>query len=208
MGRAMPGWSVRVLAPQDDTAAGPGEAGRIAVDMHASPLAWFTGYQDAPEATAAKFSADGRWYYTGDTGSVDADGDMCFGSRDDDLIMMAGYRIGPFEVESVIASHPAVVECAAIGVPDALRGEVVEAHVVLADGYVASDELAGELRSIVKEKLAAHLYPRTVVFAAELPKTPSGKIQRIVLRQRRQEEIAGRRDDHPAGSGGDRVGLR
>jgi acetyl-CoA synthetase len=190
MGRPMPGWTARVLEPDSDTPARPGEIGRLAIDMTASPLAWFLGYHEAPEATASKFDADGRWYYTGDTGSVDEEGDFFFRSRDDDVIIMAGYRIGPFEVESVLAMHPSVAECAAIAVPDEIRGEVLEAHVVLAEGHVGSDELATELQTLVKQKFAAHAYPRNVLFVEQLPKTPSGKIQRFVLRQQRREQLA------------------
>ncbi len=190
MGRPMPGWSAQVLEPDADTQAKPGAVGRVALDMTASPLAWFTGYDKAPEATASKFSVDGRWYYTGDTGSIDEEGDFFFRSRDDDVIIMAGYRIGPFEVESVLAMHPSVAECAAIAVPDEIRGEVLEAHVVLAEGHVGSDELVTELQTLVKGELAAHAYPRNVLFVEQLPKTPSGKIQRFVLRQQRREELA------------------
>jgi acetyl-CoA synthetase len=190
MGQQVPGWSLEVLKPDADAPAAPGEVGRIAVDRPGSPFAWFSGYDEAPEATAGKFSDDGRWYYTGDTGSRDADGDFFFRSRDDDVIIMAGYRIGPFEVESVLAQHPAVVECAAIAVPDDIRGEVLEAHVVLTKGYTPSDELEGELQTLVRERFARHAYPRNVFFVEQLPKTPSGKIQRFVLREQRRRQLA------------------
>jgi acetyl-CoA synthetase len=103
---------------------------------------------------------------------------------------MAGYRIGPFEVESAMATHPAVAESAVIAVPDEVRGEVIEAYVVLRDGYDASPEMAREIQQWVKTRFAAHAYPRAVHFADILPKTPSGKIQRFVLKQRRREELA------------------
>ena len=115
---------------------------------------------------------------------MDEDGYIFFSARDDDVIIMAGYRIGPFEVESVLVTDPAVAEAAVVGVPDELRGEVVEAYVVLAPDASPSDELATSLQQRVKNKLAAHVYPRTVHFVDELPKTPSGKIQRFVLRER------------------------
>ncbi len=105
MGRAIPGWELTVLAEDADVPAGPGVLGRVAVDVAASPLMTFTDYQTAGQA-AAKFSADRRWYLTGDSSRVDADGDFFFSSRDDDVIIMAGYRIGPFEIESVLAQHP------------------------------------------------------------------------------------------------------
>jgi acetyl-CoA synthetase len=191
MGRPMPGWAATVLREDADEPAAPGEPGRVAIDLAGSPLMWFTGYVDAPEKTAERFSADGRWYYTGDAGKADEDGDLFFAARDDDVIIMAGYRIGPFEVESVLVGDERVAEAAVVGVPDELRGEVVEAFVVLAPGVEASDDLARELKERVKTRLAAHLYPRTVHAVAELPKTPSGKIQRFQLRRQRTAELAG-----------------
>lgn len=187
MGRAMPGWTVAVLLPDADHIAPTGTQGRIAVDTTASPLAWFTGYTGDPVRTAEKFTDDGRWYLTGDVGSTDEDGNFHFTSRDDDVVIMAGYRIGPFEVEAVLVTHPAVAECAVIGAPDALRGEVLEAYVVLADGGAGSAELATNIQQWVKANYAAHAYPRVVHFVADLPRTPSGKVQRFVLRQRRRK---------------------
>lgn len=184
MGRPQPGWTMAVLKNLSDELAEPGEVGRVAVDLPNSPGMWFTGYVDAPEKTAERFSPDGRWYVTGDAGSMDEDGYIFFSSRDDDVIIMAGYRIGPFEVESVLVSDPSVAEAAVVGMPDELRGEVIEAFVVLTPGTQPSDELAESLKQRVKKKLAAHAYPRTVHFVDELPKTPSGKIQRFVLRER------------------------
>jgi acetyl-CoA synthetase len=183
MGRALPGWRVEVLRQGADEPAPVGEQGRVAVDLRDSPLMWFTGYRDAPDRTAERFSADGRWYYTGDVASRDADGYLAFSSRDDDVILMAGYRIGPFEVESALAEHPAVAEAAVIGEPDDLRGEVVVAFVVTRPGIDHSQQLAAELQQLVKTRLAAHVFPRRVYFISELPKTPSGKVQRYLLRQ-------------------------
>ena len=185
MGRAMPGWSIAVLEENGTAAAAPGKAGRVAVDLHASRLMWFRTYADAPERTAERFLAD-RYYLTGDAGSMDGDGHLFFSSRDDDVIIMAGYRIGPFEIESVLQTHPAVAESAVVGVPDALRGEVVEAFVVLAPGVAGNDALATELQRHVKDGFAAHAFPRTVHFVRELPKTPSGKLQRFLLREERR----------------------
>ena len=129
--------------------------------------------------------ANGRWYLTGDLGRIDAEGYFYFSSRDDDVIIMAGYRIGPFEVESVMQTHPAVAECAVIAVPDPIRGEVMEAFVVLRDVTAGSEGLVAELQNWVKKKYAAHAYPRAIHFTGSLPRTPSGKIQRFVLRQQR-----------------------
>ncbi|MFF2086317.1 AMP-binding protein [Nocardia sp. NPDC058176] len=182
MGRQLPGWACAVLAEDADTEAAPGEIGRVAIDTRHSPLLWFLGYLDDAERTASRFTADGRWYLTGDVGSRDADGLFRFSSRDDDVIIMAGYRIGPFEVESVLVLHEQVAEAAVVGMPDELRGEVLEAFVVPRDGVVGGAELAAELQQLVKDKFAAHAYPRTVHFVASLPKTPSGKVQRFLLR--------------------------
>ena len=121
----------------------------------------------------------------------DEDGYFHFSARDDDVIIMAGYRIGPFEVESTMATHPAVAESAAIAVPDAVRGEVLEAYVVLREGHAASPALEREIQQWVKTRFAAHAYPRAVHFIGAMPKTPSGKIQRFVLKQRRRAELAG-----------------
>ncbi|AXG81603.1 AMP-binding protein [Streptomyces paludis] len=190
MGHPMPGWSLRVLYEDRDEIAPTGTVGRIAADLGASPLAWFKGYEGDPVKSAEKFSPDGRWYYTGDVGRVDEEGYFHFSSRDDDVIIMAGYRIGPFEVESVLVTHPAVVECAVVAAPDEVRGEVLEAYVVLQEGAEASDQLTSELQQLVKTRFAAHAYPRTVHFTDQLPKTPSGKIQRFVLRQQRRTDQA------------------
>lgn len=183
MGRPLPGWAATVLADDRDEPAEPGTAGRVAIDTTASPMMWFSGYLDAPEKTAERYSPDGRWYLTGDAGTRDADGHFFFSSRDDDVIIMGGYRIGPFEVESVLAMHEAVAESAVIGAPDELRGEVLEAYVVLAHGREGDAELTAELQNLVKQNFAAHAYPRSVHYVSELPKTPSGKVQRFILRK-------------------------
>ncbi|MCT2061432.1 AMP-binding protein [Dietzia cinnamea] len=185
MGVPLPGWSCTVLAADSDDPAPAGELGRVAIDVPASPLMWFTGYHEAPEKTAERFSADGRWYYTGDAAKLDADGHFYFSSRDDDVIIMSGYRIGPFDVESVLAKHPDVLESAVIGVPDELAGEVLEAYVVLRDGVDGGPETESALQAWVKTEFAAHAFPRKVHFVRELPKTPSGKIQRFLLRKER-----------------------
>ncbi|MET7936382.1 AMP-binding protein [Streptomyces sp. NPDC005322] len=185
MGRPLPGWDVRILREDTNSAvAATGVPGRVVVDIDASPLMWFTGYRDAPERTAEKFSPDGRWFYTGDTAARDEEGDLFFAGRDDDVILMAGYRIGPVEVESVLTEHEAVMEAAAVGVPHEEYGEVVEAFVVLRPGTEAGDALAAELRNLVRERFATHAYPRSIHFVPELPKTSSGKTQRFLLRPR------------------------
>lgn len=183
MGRSLPGWACAVLADDADVEAPTGQLGRIAIDTERSPLLWFLGYLDAPERTAQRYTPDGRWYLTGDAGSQDADGFFHFSARDDDVIIMAGYRIGPFEVESVLVMHEDVAEAAVVGLPDELRGEVLEAFVVLREGVTGSAGLEAELQTLVKKKFAAHAYPRRVHFVPSLPKTPSGKVQRFLLRQ-------------------------
>lgn len=182
MGHAMPGFRVAIL-DQDEQETAPGEIGQLAVDVARSPLFWFDGYFRAPEESARRFTADRRFYLTGDSASEDADGYITFTGRDDDLINSAGYRIGPFEVESVLVAHPAVAEAAVVGAPDSLRGEVVIAFVVARPGVAANDELADDLQRFIKKQLSAHAFPRDVRFLDALPKTPSGKIQRFLLRQ-------------------------
>ena len=188
MGRALPGWSLAVLRDDADEVAPPDTLGRPAVDVRHSPLMTFRGYHGR-SATSDRFTADGRWYLTGDAARQDADGDVFFAARGDDVIIMAGYRIGPFDVESVLAQHAAVAECAVIAAPDEARGEVLEAYVVAREPHVAGDRLARELQQLVKERYAAYAYPRAVHFVDALPKTPSGKIQRYLLRERREAEL-------------------
>ena len=186
MGVALPGWSVTVLAPDRDEPAGPGTIGRLAIVVADSPHMTFTAYADGDDH--GRFAGGGRYYITGDTASIEAEGVVRFSARDDDVIIMAGYRIGPFDVESVLARHPAVAECAVVAAPDEVRGEVIEAYVVTADG---ADVPEGELQQWVKDHYAAHAYPRRVHFVPTLPKTPSGKIQRAELRRQRSAEVRG-----------------
>jgi acyl-coenzyme A synthetase/AMP-(fatty) acid ligase len=154
------------------------------------PLPGFRAWIDSGElvvdpATVPTFFLDGprdRPWHTGDRVSEDKDGYLWFEGRTDDVIISAGYRIGPFEVESALISHPAVAEAAAVGAPDDVRGQVVRAVVVLRDGYEPGAALAEELQEHVKAETAPYKYPRIVDFAEELPKTPSGKIKRAELR--------------------------
>lgn len=173
MGTALPGLTVGILN------------GEIAVDTWDSPLMWFTGYQDAPGKTAERFAQDGRWYCTSDMGHQDEDGRFYFTARSDDVIIAAGYRIGPFDVERVLAQHPNLAEVAVVGKPDpeGIRGEIVEAIVVLANHAGATPELEQEMQSMVRDQYSKHAYPRSIRFVDELPKTPSGKVQRYLLRQ-------------------------
>jgi acetyl-CoA synthetase len=160
----------------------PGSMGR--------PLPGFSAWIDEGElvidpATVPTFFIDGdrqQPWRTGDRVSEDEDGYLWFEGRTDDVIISAGYRIGPFEVESALVAHPAVAEAAAVAAPDEVRGQVVRAVVVLQPGREPSDALARELQDHVKEQTAPYKYPRLIDFAAELPKTPSGKIRRALLR--------------------------
>lgn len=142
----------------------------------------------------------GEWYFSGDTAVRDSDGRYWFRGRNDDLIKASGYRISPFEVESCLVSHPAVLEAAAVASPDALRGDVVKAFLVLRPGHVGTPELAAELQAWVREHSAPYKYPRKVEFVAELPKTQSGKIKRKLLRQRERAACDTRAEHHSHGA--------
>jgi acetyl-CoA synthetase len=173
MGRPLPGIEVRIAAP-DGTIEGRPTEGELQVRPETVPT-FFSHYLDA-----APF--DGEWWPTGDHVRQDEDGYLWFEGRDDDIIITAGYRVGPFEVESALVSHPAVAEAAAIPAPDEERGSVVRAIVVLADGE-PSERLAAELQEHVRRVTAPYKYPRIVEFADSLPKTSSGKIRRAELRR-------------------------
>jgi acyl-coenzyme A synthetase/AMP-(fatty) acid ligase len=133
----------------------------------------------------------GDWYLTGDKAYKDEDGYYWFVGRADDVIISAGYRIGPFEVESALIEHPAVAESAVVASPDPVRGDIVKAFVILAPDYVASDELVVSLQDHVKTATAPYKYPRVVEFVTELPKTVSGKIRRVELRQQELDKANG-----------------
>ncbi|MBA3329391.1 MAG: AMP-dependent synthetase, partial [Actinobacteria bacterium] len=137
--------------------------------------------------TASEETFGGEWFHTKDAAKRDQDGYYWYEGRADDVIIAAGYRIGPFEVESICLEHPAVREAAAVASPDALRGNVVKAFVVLASGHSPSDGLADEIKAFVRARLSAYAYPRRVEFVEDLPKTLTGKIRRVELRQRELE---------------------
>jgi acetyl-CoA synthetase len=177
----MPGLRTVVL-DQEANELGPGQEGELAVDIPNSPLFWFRGYWQDEAQSKQRFVANGRYYLTGDAVSMDADGYHFFSGRSDDVILSAGYRIGPFEVESALLLHPAVAEAAVVGQQDELKGEIVKAFVVLRTGHTPSEPLSAELSHFVKTRLSAHQYPRVIRFVRDLPKTPSGKIQRFLLR--------------------------
>ena len=133
----------------------------------------------------------GKWFHTKDAAREDEDGYVWYEGRADDVIIAAGYRVGPFEVESACLEHPAVREAAAVASPDELRGNVVKAFIVLASDREPSDELADEIKAFVRARLSAYAYPRRVEFVQELPKTLTGKIRRIELRQLELERAQG-----------------
>ncbi|MCB2059093.1 MAG: AMP-binding protein [Novosphingobium sp.] len=180
-GYSVPGFRVAVVSDGHEELA-PGIPGNLAVELTRSPFFWFTGYLGRETERLGS-----RYYITGDSAELNEDGSISFVGRADDVITSAGYRIGPFDLESALVEHPAVVEAAVIGKPDPERTEIVKAFVVLQDGVAPSDKLAEELAAHVKARLSAHAYPREVEFAESLPKTPSGKIQRFILRN---QEVA------------------
>ncbi|RME65489.1 MAG: acyl-CoA synthetase, partial [Alphaproteobacteria bacterium] len=182
MGRPAPGIALAVI-DEDGQPLPPGEEGDIAVKVKPEPPAGlFKGYKDDAERTQACFK--GEWYLTGDRAYRDDDGYFWFVARGDDVILSSGYRIGPFEVESALISHPAVAESAVVASPDPTRGEVVKAFVVLAAGFAPSDALKRALQDHVKSVTAPYKYPRKIAFVDSLPKTVSGKIRRVELRQK------------------------
>jgi acetyl-CoA synthetase/medium-chain acyl-CoA synthetase len=182
MGKPTPGFTVSLVDEQLNEVPS-GQEGEIAVRVKPQrPLGLFSEYWRNPEENAARFRGD--WYLTGDRATRDAEGYFWFVGRDDDVIKSASYRIGPFEVESALVEHPAVVEAAVVAKPDTMRGQIVKAFVVLRPGRAATDALKRELQEHCKHVTAPYKYPREIEFVAELPKTISGKIRRVELRQR------------------------
>ena len=175
-GYASPGHRVVVL-DENFNELHPGVPGILSVDTKQSPMFWFNGYKDMPTT-----AFQGRYYLSGDTAELNVDGSISFVGRSDDVITTSGYRVGPFDVESALLEHPAVIEAAVVGKPDAQRTEIIKAFVILQEGYEGTPELAEELRLHVRHRLAAHAYPREIEFPNDLPKTPSGKVQRFILR--------------------------
>lgn len=180
-GFAIPGHRIVVL-DEHNRELPAGQPGILAVDREQSPLCWFGGYHASPTKAFI-----GKYYLSGDTVELNEDGSISFVGRSDDVITTSGYRVGPFDVESALIEHPAVIEAAVIGKPDPERTELIKAFVVLASGVEGSAELAETLRQHVRKRLYAHAYPREIEFVSELPKTPSGKLQRFILRN---QEIA------------------
>lgn len=183
IGMPIPGHTVAVI-DAEGRALPSGVEGEIAI-RRPDP-AMFLGYLDQPEATAAKFVGD--WMRTGDQAVTDEDGYVHFVGRDDDIIISAGYRIGPSEIEECLGAHPAVHLAAAVGKPDPLRTEIVKAYVALRPGHAPSAALAQEIRTFVRERLSAAEYPREIEFVDEVPLTTSGKVIRRGFRERAARE--------------------
>jgi acetyl-CoA synthetase len=185
MGKPMPGWDVQIL-DEDERPVARGERGEICLRARSNPH-YPLGYWNNEEAAEETFG--GEWFHSKDAAEQDEDGYYWYSGRADDVIISAGYRIGPFEVESACIEHPAVQEAAAVASPDERRGMVVKAFVVLAEGHEPSDELAEEIKSSVRGSLSAYAYPRLIEFTDELPKTLTGKIRRIELREAERERV-------------------
>jgi acetyl-CoA synthetase len=179
MGKPVPGYTVDVI-DDEGSPAGVDELGDIAIHRNPPPVGLFLRYHRDGAATRSRMRQE--WYLTGDRGRRDADGYIWFEGRDDDIITSSAYRIGPFEVESALLEHPAIVEAGVVGKPDPERTEIVCAFVILAEGWEPSDDLARELQDHVKRVTAPYKYPREIVYVNELPKTVSGKIRRNELR--------------------------
>ena len=182
IGKPAPGWDVALLDEKDQPVP-VGDEGEICVKIEShKPVGLFTGYLREPEKTRSA-TRDG-YYHTGDKAWMDEDGYLWFLGRVDDLIKSSGYRIGPFEVESVLITHPGVIEAAVTGVPDEVRGQIVKATVVLASGFEPGETLTRELQEHVKKATAPYKYPRLIDYVSELPKTISGKIKRAEIREK------------------------
>ena len=185
IGRPYPGHKVAVIDEQGNEVP-RGEVGEIAVHRKDDPV-FFLEYWKNPQATRDKFIGD--WGCTGDQGRMDEDGYLWYQGRSDDVIKSSGYRIGPAEIESCLLKHPAVANAAVIGKPDATRGSIVKAFIVLQPGTVPSDQLTEEIQNHVRGRLAPYEYPREIEFIDSLPMTTTGKVQRKELRKREESKL-------------------
>jgi acetyl-CoA synthetase len=184
MGLPMPGWEVAIL-DEDEKPVPTGERGEICLKARSNPH-YPIGYWNRDEDTEEEFGGD--WFHTKDAAQTDEDGYVWYAGRADDVIISAGYRIGPFEVESACVEHAAVKEAAAVASPDPKRGDIVKAFVVLAEGHEPGDETADDIKQFVRGHLSAYAYPREIEFVDDLPKTLTGKIRRIELREAEREK--------------------
>jgi acetyl-CoA synthetase len=186
MGRPSPGWQIE-LHDDHGKPIPVHEEGRIAIRVNPRPVGMFREYLNNDEENRKSFVGD--WYYTGDKAYRDEDGYLWFIGRDDDVIKASGYRIGPFEVESALLEHPAVLEAAVVGSPDDIRGLIVKAFIILKPDSKPSEGLVREIQTHVKKVTAPYKYPRAIEFVDSLPKTISGKIRRNELREREMKKF-------------------
>jgi acetyl-CoA synthetase len=180
MGRPLPGWEVAVVDTNSEEPLPTGELGEICLKARTNPH-YPLGYWDRPKDTEDDFG--GLWFHTKDAARIDKDGYVWYEGRADDVIISAGYRIGPFEVESAIIELPEVIEAAAVASPDAKRGNVVKAFVRVTPGTQTDEELVQRIKEHVRDTYASYAYPREIEFVDELPKTLTGKIRRMELRR-------------------------
>ena len=185
MGKPSPGYRIDLLK-EDGTKAEVGDEGEMSLQTTGGqmPPGIFISYHEDPEMTKSRWH-DG-YYHMGDMAWMDEEGYLWFVGRADDVIKTSGYRVGPFEVESVVMQHPAVLECAITGVPDPVRGQVIKATIVPARGFAPTEELKKEIQNFVKENTAPYKYPRVIEFVETLPKTISGKIRRTEIREQQK----------------------
>jgi acetyl-CoA synthetase len=179
MGKPSAQYRVDIVDP-DGNSCPPGVTGEIVVGADTPGM--MIGYYRDPDKTAS--TVYGGWHHSGDVAWRDEDGYIWYVGRNDDIIKSSGYRIGPFEIESVLVNHPAVKETAVTGVPDEVRGQLVKATIVLKAGHEPSDELKKDIQNFVKRETAPYKYPRVVEFVDALPKTISGKIRRVEIREK------------------------
>lgn len=180
MGKPVPLYNIEIQR-DDGSRCDTGETGEVCIDIHEKAPGIMLEYFRDPEKTADAMHEG--WYHTGDTAWCDEDGYFWYVGRNDDVIKSSGYRIGPFEIESVLLEHGAVRECAVTGVPDPTRGKAVKATIVLAEGFEGTSELTRELQTWVKKRTAPYKYPRIVEYVEALPKTVNGKIRRAAIRE-------------------------
>ena len=191
MGKPVPGFDINVIDDNGNILS-DGEVGHIAICTENKwPAGLFHGYLQNNILVTDSFRHG--WYYTGDTASRDKDGYLWFVGRSDDLISSAGYRISPFEVESALLEHDLIAESAVVGIPDDTRGQLVKAYIVLVDGHKGSNELIKKIQDFCKNLTAPYKYPRKIEFVKTLPKTISGKIRRVELRE--NEQLIGKNNE-------------
>ncbi len=185
LGKPSPCYDVELI-DDDENVVAINTVGEISIKLRDKQYGLVSSYKNEPDRTI--LARGGKYYHTGDLATCDENGIYWFVGRKDDIIKSSGYRIGPFEVESALMEHPAVLECAITGVPDPVRGQVVKATIVLSKGHTASEELKKDLQNYVKQVTAPYKYPRIIDFVTEMPKTISGKIRRVEIREKDEKK--------------------